>query len=272
MSDAGRSRTPRAAGNALSYHSPAYWEHRFTTDPREAGGFEWLSSSLSLLSLLPPDTLLANPSPRVLHIGVGTSRLSLDLLKYWKAESPADWQSRARGVVNVDFSERSIEFQKRREREFLDEVGEEGVKGGLMRYEVMDLLNWAEVKSVLSEAEGGFDVVLDKSTTDSISTGEDTPFSLISDSHHHPTLVDLAKQPQREKEAVATTQVLGVNLASVVRKGGLWLCHSYSSGRWDDVIQEGWPWTEVAKTPVPVEQSKANAPQINHWIYTLQRT
>ncbi|SJX62020.1 uncharacterized protein SRS1_10647 [Sporisorium reilianum f. sp. reilianum] len=270
------SSTPSQARSGLSYHSPAYWDTRFATDPREAHGFEWLSASTSLLSLLPPTLLLRDPPPRILHIGVGTSALSLDIVRYLRQHSPADWRERAKHVVNVDFSLNSVEFQRRAERVFLQELGESAEEGeGLMQYHVLDLLDWGQVHAVLGDKT--FDVVLDKSTTDSISTGEDTPFASIvaSPSTHHPTLLQLATQHKGKQTGVATTQVLGIHLAALVQHGGVWLCHSYSSARWDDVVPEGedvWPWEEVGRTPVAVEASDPSAPQIYHYIYTLHRT
>ncbi|CDS00865.1 uncharacterized protein SPSC_03181 [Sporisorium scitamineum] len=265
-------------GTALSYHLSTYWDSRFATDPREQHGFEWLSSTSSLLAHLPPTLLLRNPPIRILHIGVGTSRLSLDIVRFWQQHSPEDWKERARNVVNVDFSQNSVDFQRRAEREFLQEAGEEGEEV-LMEYNVLDLLDWEQVRAAL----GGelFDVVLDKSTTDSISTGEDTAFQSIvtSSDAYHPTLLQLSTQRKGKEVGVATTQLLGINLAAVVQKGGVWLCHSYSSARWEDVIlpkdaegKELWPWSEVSTTPVAVESSNPNAPQVCHYTYTLQRT
>lgn len=274
-------RRQRPAVGGLSYHDASYWQDRFSSDPREASGFEWLSSSTSLLSLLPASLLLRAPPARILHIGVGTSRLSLDLLAYYCESAPDDWRERAKQVVNVDFSEKSIEFQRQAELALLKEVGEDTGGEVLMEYYVLDLLNYQRVESVLGEKERKFDVVLDKSTTDSISTGEDTPFELIQEGRHHESLVRLAQSSGIAAKGLATTQILGVSLASVVGRDGIWLCHSYSSGRWDDVLlqsesedrtgTEAWPWRETSKTAVPVESSHSNAPQINHWIYTLQR-
>lgn len=273
---------PRARGSGstgLSYHTSAYWNARFTTDPREQGGFEWLSPSTSLLSLLTSDpTLLTRTPPiRILHIGVGTSRLSLDLVRYWRQTILGDWKERARRIVNVDFAERSIDFQRRAEQAFLEEIDEE--EEGLMKYAVLDLLSWREVQAVMSKGEP-FDVVLDKSTTDSISTGDDVSFaSLVESTETHPALENLSQRCRSSREGgVATTQVLGIHLGALVKPGAIWLCHSYNADRWDDVLtssdastEAAWPWREVRKTPVPVEASDPNAPQIHHYIYTMQR-
>ncbi|SPO22119.1 uncharacterized protein UTRI_02124_B [Ustilago trichophora] len=276
----GTSRPHKAPSAGLSYDDLAYSETRFTTDPREVCGFEWLSSSTSLVSLLPSSVLLRSPPIRVLHIGVGTSKLSLDLLRYWRQHSPADWKERAKQVVNVDFSPKSVAFQRNTERDFLQEIGEDGEEK-LMQYHVLNLLDWSEVRTMLKAKgdEGGFDVVLDKSTTDSISTGEDVPFSSLAASKaakYHPDLVELGRTSfEKQDQGVATTQILGVHLGAVVQKGGIWLCHSYSSHRWEDVMDQdarsAWPWKEMNKTPVPVESSDPNAPVLNHYIYTLHR-
>lgn len=259
----------------LSYHSADYWDERFSSDPREAGGFEWLSPSAPLLSHLPPSLLLRPSPPRILHIGVGTSSLSLDLLRFYRAHSPHDWTERARQIVNVDFSAKSIDFQREAERTFLKELGDDGE--GLMQNHTLNLLNWQEVQSTLGEAEG-FDVVLDKSTTDSISTGEDIEWDEIlkrrEDFDFHPALVELARDHKGREGGVATTQILSAHLGALVKRGGIWLCHSYSQGRFDDVIdsEEGWGWRVVGKTAVPIEATEVNAPSISHYIYTLHRT
>ncbi|TKY87325.1 hypothetical protein EX895_004002 [Sporisorium graminicola] len=265
----------KRSGIGLSYHLSTYWDTRFASDPRETNGFEWLSSSSSLLALVPRSLLLRSPPIRILHIGVGTSRLSLDIVRYWRQHSPEDWKERARNIVNVDFSQNSIDFQRRAERQFLQEVGEVATGEGLMQYHVLNLLDWEQVRCVL----GGppFDVVLDKSTTDSISTGDDTSFASITQAPaeaYHPTLLQLSKQYKANETGVATTQVLGIHLAALVQRGGVWLCHSYSSARWEDVIAEAevWPWKQVERTPVTVDSSDLNAPQICHYVYTLHRT
>lgn len=272
------SRTTRPGAGGLPYHEASYWQNRFTTDPREASGFEWLSSSTSLISLLPQSLLLRSSPTRILHIGVGTSRLSLELIRYYRQNASENWKERAKQVVNVDFSEKSIGFQRHAEAVWLKQVGEDAGEETLMVYHVLDLLDYAEVDRELGGKGRKFDVVLDKSTSDSISTGEDIPLESIHKGKHHSSLMELTQG--RKERRVATTQILGVNLASIVEKGGVWLCHSYSSDRWEDVIpgsnhvteEEVWPWTETSKIPVPVKSSDPNAPQINHWIYTLHRT
>ncbi|GAC92663.1 hypothetical protein PHSY_000217 [Pseudozyma hubeiensis SY62] len=273
-------RTRPSKSSGLSYHSASYWNHRFITDPRESSGFEWLSSSTSLLSLLttsPAPLLLRDPPIHILHIGVGTSSLSLDILKYWRQQFPADWMYRAKNIVNVDFSPNSVDFQRRAECQWLGEIGEDG-DVELMEYRIVDLLDWHQVESVLGQGEP-FDLVLDKSTTDSISTGEDTAFTCIKGDTHHPSLLQLARSKIGVVGGVATTQVLGIHLSSIVKPDGLWYCHSYSSDRWDDVISPSeaaaadiWPWKQTDKTSVAVESSDPNAPLINHYIYTMQRS
>ena len=291
---------PRRTNDGVSYHDASYWETRFTSDSREVDGFEWLSSSSPLLSLLPPSLLLSSPPAQILHIGVGTSRLSLDLLRYWREHSPGDWKQRARAVVNVDFSPTSIAFQRTAERAFLSDLGElpndDEEDGTLMQYDVVDLLNWSDVHRKLGAHR--FTVVLDKSTTDSISTGSDVPLThppattsgSTEEDKVHPALTQLAEMYRGKAAGVATTQVLGIHLGAVTTHDAIWLCHSYSSDRWQDILpspttttaehQNGtddeesgvWPWTQTSKTPVPVASPDPNAPQINHYVYTLRRT
>lgn len=255
-------RSAKGAGGALSYHTSSYWNSRFATDPREASGFEWLSSSSSLLSCI-PSCILTSPSPRILHIGVGTSSLSLDIARYFHAQD-GDC-SRAAGVMNVDFAPRSIEFQRSAERQWLQSIAHSVDE--VMPYKVLDLLDWSQV----CEMQGGFDVVLDKSTADSISTGQDLHLDDLP-TIAHPALRKIAQHTK----AIPTIQVLGIHLAALVKKGGVWLCHSYSSDRWADVVvppdaQQVWPWRLGEVVDIPVESDIPNAPQIQHHIYTLHR-
>lgn len=69
----------------------------------------------------------------------------------------------------------------------------------LMENHVLDLLDHREVDRVLGSGGRRFDVVLDKSTTDSISTGEDTPFDQITEARHHGSLVKLARARDGKK-------------------------------------------------------------------------
>ncbi|KAF2145788.1 uncharacterized protein K452DRAFT_284172 [Aplosporella prunicola CBS 121167] len=175
------------------FATPTYWDARFRANPTS---FDWLLPASSLDGPL-IDALNASPapSPRVLHVGCGTSVLSLHLRAH--VQDP-------RQVHNVDFSRVSVELGARWEREVFEGEGlererEEGAEaeteatGGKtpprMRWSTLDLLSLPAVLALLSQAQaqaqnpsasaaGAYDLIVDKSTCDAIACGEDIPVAL----------------------------------------------------------------------------------------------
>ncbi|SPO35217.1 uncharacterized protein PSFLO_00688 [Pseudozyma flocculosa] len=197
-----RSRCRMVGGPDYSLQS--YWQTRFTAnDAREnhGRGFEWLangdclvvpaarhlsqqragtrtsaqvSSQLEDTAAVPSASAPITRPQRVLHIGIGSSTLSAQLHDLLSS-SPAP--SMPFEIVNVDFAPSAVGLAQR------SDAGRTG-----MFYRTVDLLSWSDVRSLLflgsSRSNGereeaqGFDVILDKSTTDSISTGPDLCFVL----------------------------------------------------------------------------------------------
>ncbi|PWN50561.1 hypothetical protein IE53DRAFT_343890 [Violaceomyces palustris] len=275
--------------SAPSYSDESYWQDRFLS---KSTPFEWLHDGKA--SLVRPlldhlDSIhharhhLASstssspspPSPRVLHIGVGSSKLSLDLLSHYRARG---WDPK--GIVNWDFAQSAIQAAIEIEKEFSQYQP-------LMSYHRVDLLSWPSVSQALGldlERDLGsiqgspllFDAILDKSTTDSISTGVDLHFTLTDaiPTSGRPSFDDhlsLEKRAQRSpalktllsslsalqgSEAdprgliLSPVHILSLHLADLTRKGSRWFVLSYSASRFRDVLhfpergteETRWPW------------------------------
>ncbi|KAI0094268.1 hypothetical protein BDY19DRAFT_912032, partial [Irpex rosettiformis] len=156
--------------------------------------------------------------------------------------------------------------------------------------------------SLLEQADGGrarrlFGIVVDKSTSDAISCGEDISFgkeTLTTDTHHlsiHPMLLKLVSQIDDGTSLVLEPlEILAVHLASLVEPGGLWIALSYSSHRFpfltvkengEDKTRRDGPklldasrFWEVEKVEQVDALSGGNvyAPTVQHHLYMLRRT
>ena len=229
--------TFRSMSRGPEYSSVEYWERRFVTDSRETGetGFEWLNSGACF-----PAGAVSSSARRVLHIGVGTSRLSHELL------------SRLPGVaiVNVDFASSAIAAAR---------LAEQAVFGRVrMEYHALDLLNHTDVAR-LAAASATFDTILDKSTTDAIATGPD----VLHDEPQSPVLV-LSRNLARIAAPHARWYCLS---------------YSADRWR-DVAHDPRWPWTLVDSFPVEITRSTpdqssssthAHAPKVYHYAYILER-
>lgn len=250
------------SSRGLAYHDVGYWETRFGSDPREsaaAGGFEWLSTGSELLTRTEALILASNRQLNILHIGVGTSSLSLQIAFFQREMYAQHWEARCARIVNVDFSATSTAFQQQAERQAFESSEPDPF---LMQYRTLDLLDRASLCSQLGPlvaANGKFDLILDKSTTDSISTAPD---------------VDLGTAGSLGKILGPTTQLLALNLASIASEDCIWLCHSYSSNRWQDLTLSPhldlFPWEQISKVPVELAQDQVNAPTLYHYVYEMR--
>lgn len=152
-----------------------------------------------------PKPKLVKPKPqRVLHIGCGSSGLSFHLGRVLVAD-PAQ-------VTNVDYSRVAIDKCRRREEEMLqrrqdkregregkenreEKEGKEGresngkangnvggKRGGgsarRMKWREADLLSVDDMAALARESDGGFDVIVDKSTTDCMACTDDAEVEL----------------------------------------------------------------------------------------------
>lgn len=265
--------------------------------------------------------------PSILHIGVGSSVLSLSLLDHYirRGWDPAR-------IVNLDFANSAVEAAKELERGYwrkfrqeqgkgnsrcplqYQEIGEpqESEKGYTdtgktceadepqMSYVQADLLSWSSIQTALdqlrdSEGESfcreGFDAILDKSTTDAISTGEDIVLSsadLPTSSEISPALAEFLMhlrrgKDERDKVALSPVHVLSLNLSSLAKKCR-WYVLSYSDDRFRDILhlpdcesKSSWPWKVLSTKGIEAgggaektgDGRVVHTPLVYHWAYEL---
>ncbi len=178
-----------------------------------------------------------------------------------------------------------------------------------MRWEKVDLLSWEDCKGLVASSSSGegeelFEVVVDKSTSDAISCGQDVSFNseALTGDHEtsltHPLIVQSLSQAESEVALVLEPfKVLALHLASLVKPGGMWIALSYSERRFPflsasnnhknrpaDEGDEGdggeptaldvsrfWELERVEKVDAP-SGGNAHAPVIQHHLYILRRT
>ncbi|ETI22363.1 hypothetical protein G647_06437 [Cladophialophora carrionii CBS 160.54] len=286
---------------SLSFDLEAYWEHRFTASQTP---FEWLTSIDVTASILQREIGNAlndgngrfdESGPSILHIGCGTSGLSLRLRDY--VRRPVD-------VHNVDFSQQAVELGQQREKECFGNgalsgagIGDE-VRGNQsdtntswMRWSNVDLLSLHGVLSLTDEGTIRYDFIIDKSTSDAIACGDDVDFL--------PTSIDHGGVQRVTK--MHPVEVLAMHLAAVTVMGGRWIVISYSAERFwflednpkrhTDLLSQGNTgqqsggkvepgnyWRLDRKEPIAASEAgntpydNVHRPQIHHWLYVLVRT
>ncbi|KAJ5238988.1 hypothetical protein N7468_003607 [Penicillium chermesinum] len=133
---------------APDYDSADFWDARFAAG-RDVG--EWLNSGDMLIG-----TIMAELSK------AGVSKLGTKL-----RDAFAERGRRGSGIINVDFSREAVRQGKVAEQQ------EEPARA--MHWHCADLLQWDSVAELSAFAP--FQVVLDKSTSDAIATGNDRHFN-----------------------------------------------------------------------------------------------
>ncbi|OJD37703.1 endothelin-converting enzyme 2-like protein [Diplodia corticola] len=267
---------------------PDYWDQRFTKNP---SAFDWLLPANCLdgviVEALDHASSPSNPRPRLLHIGCGTSALSLHLRSH--VDDP-------RQVHNTDFSRVAVELGAQWERDVfepdaptareetgapkqddaatpppdpVDETtaGAEGGREGAaenpadhhpprMQWSTLDLLSLPSIAALAHR----YDIVVDKSTCDAISCGDDVPVPLpyhiqprsapppsasspdpSSSSSPSPspsssnssttTATSSPSSPPSSMVTIHPLHILALHLALIVPPGGRWLALSYSPHR-----------------------------------------
>lgn len=296
-----------------------YWDERFTKNP---AAFDWLLPA-NCLDRPIIDALRAspNPRPRLLHIGCGTSILSLHLRTH--VDDP-------RQVHNTDFSRVAIDLGARWERDVfesdqaLPQDPEESSDGETppteqpqpransqtarpprMRWSTLDLLSLPSIRRLAEderEEDGSapYDIIVDKSTCDAISCGDDQliplPYPLRTTSPTYPSPTPPPTMP------LHPLHLLALHLAALVPPAGRWIALSYSAhrfpffepfpekveeGRLDgEAVEKGWLvhpgrlWRLVGKEMVEVEEESGgeekgqvvHRPKTAHWVYAMVRT
>ena len=253
----------------------------------------------------------------VLHIGCGTSDSSV-LRRL--VDSPSQ-------IHNVDFSAAAVEAERTREQEALQTQPEQqpwidtasDKRDSLqpfppqpMRWSCLDLLSLDATISLMEQQyERGhlFDLVLDKSTSDSISCGANVhlqlPYPLSINGWTRGVLASGVAQIA----AIHPLHALAVHLAALTTpRTGKWIAISYSEDRFpffppyprsashgfleESTIQAGFAhpnqlWRLEAKEKVEPDVEKeetlaqrrdrlkkgiVHRPQVSHWLYVLVRT
>ncbi|KAI0778329.1 hypothetical protein BD413DRAFT_508416 [Trametes elegans] len=263
------------------YELQSYWKERFDGEHH----FEWLGDGKDTIlphvrsylrtSLSPAHPTPGSP-PRLLHIGAGTSSLSERLRELYLDVYGADTDERA--IVHTDFAENLVAREREAEEARRAKGGPE--KG--MRWFCLDVLRWTEVKALLDLA-GPFEVVVDKSTSDAISCGEDVSYE-GKDAAKHPAIDKYLTTHGGEKTTFAAVELLAIHLASVVRAGGLWVALTFSSNRFSflSAIGKGdasspramdyWNLERVIAVEAPSgTKSNVHAPVVQHYVCLIRR-
>lgn len=294
------------------FAAKSYWDQRFTQEKRP---FDWLLPASALRDVA-VDTSEKETLRKceILHIGCGTSDSSVlrDLV-----DSPEQ-------ILNLDYSQPAVDAASEREQELLaqrqssyplEEGGEIEVVQSTsavqrMRWSCMDLLSLDSTLALLDQQrnESGklFDLIIDKSTSDSISCGRDValdlPYPLSINGWSRRILMSNPAQ-------VHPLHVLALHLAALTTPvSGRWIVISYSEDRFpflppfphsastglldDDVIKKGFThphqlWRLERKEKIDLdakheetlaERKKrlsiglVHRPKVSHWLYVLRRT
>jgi hypothetical protein len=302
---------PPPAASAMSSKPPAYgtqdyWESRFKTN---TASYDWLEHA-SLLDSEIAEALATSDddAPKILHIGCGTSMLSIHLRAF---------VSDPRQITNIDFSAEAIELGRKLEKDTFnfawgddeDHVETdypEGETKSQLKREV-PMMKWTqtsllELESVVATCElGRYDVIVDKSCCDAIACASwvniplpfflymDSPASNVSDSPTAGLLME-------DDYSIYPLNLLAIHLALVARPGGRWIALSYSRDRWPfctdesmpestaahqalpkELVDHGFPdpdrlWSLIKKEPVLSETIDAGEIHSGHWIYVFERT
>lgn len=296
------------------FASQEYWDSRFRKDPTP---FDWLLPARILLDISKEVIEKTNLSrPEILHIGCGTS--DAHLLRTLPGIQ------HAKQILNVDYSQPAIRAGSKREQELLaDELIssllEPGAKHDSVQSELppamgwscMDLLSLHSALSLLhlrvNEAKL-FDIVLDKSTSDSIACGPSVDTTLPYPLSINGWTRRISGSGTAQLASVHPLHVLAVHIAALTTpRTGRWIVVSYSEDRFpfvppfpatvgnglleDDIIKAGFPhpnqlWRLECKEKIdPVERDESLAerknrlasgyvhrPTVSHWLYILRRT
>jgi hypothetical protein len=212
-----------------SFGQRQYWNDRYA---KTSKAYDWLNHADVLDGQL--DQALkacSNPSPKILHIGCGNSELSFNLR--FKVRDPSQ-------IHNIDYSPVVIDWGKATEQDMFGvNAGENNsVTASTAKDFAMPMMEWDEVdlltlQSIIAKcALGGYSIVLDKSTCDSLACTSTTelpmPYFLYTEGVDSTSFLDITKS---YKGTVNAVQVLATHLALLSRPRAKWIAYSYSSTR-----------------------------------------
>lgn len=294
-----------------SFASQEYWDARFSKD---SSPFDWLVPTEVLCDVASASLKSAGVKDlEILNIGCGTSESSkLCAL----VQHPSQ-------IHNVDFSEVAVDAGIHREQKVLehDQVWQtsDSTSSGAklqelsrMRWSCLDLMKLRSTFTILEGQDGAgrlVDLVLDKSTSDSISTGPDVRLQLPYTLSINGWTRGILQSGILHQASIHPLHVLAVHLAALTTpRTGRWIVISYSEYRFpflrpyppnaenglltDEVIKAGFPhpnqlWRLEKKEQIDLgpdenetlaERKKRLAagpilkPAVKHWLYILART
>lgn len=268
-----------------NYHLESFWESRFQHESH----FEWLGDGTNTILPHIHTYLRTQPShhgpPRLLHIGAGTSSLSHHIRHAYKKEYGD--QSGELYIINTDFSETAIRRGGEADTE------EKWVKVDALKWDEIHALvqnkeTYDRIEDSVDQSDARFAIVVDKSTSDAISCGEDVCFT--SDEGRstllHPAIEDHLKRSHEGATKLSPVHVLALHLAGVVRPGGIWIALSYSAERFpflqgaaaggSDPLRIRQLWNleclQVVDAPNGQHNPLVFAPAVQHYVYLIRRT
>jgi EEF1A lysine methyltransferase 4 len=236
-------------GKPPPFAALSYWEDRFKNnqDP-----YDWLQPA-TILDTAITEALSATEqvSPRILHIGCGTSQLSFHLRGH--VQDP-------RQIQNTDFSSEAVEWGRRKEKEMFgfevdhdDDAEAQGLAdnfeprpgGSKSAFESqleMPMTLWTQtslldLQSVVATCSlGAYQVVVDKSLCDAVACSSDAkidlPYFLYMDTAEGKGKASNSTDCiNLEKASVHPLHLLGTHLALLTPPGARWIALSYSEQR-----------------------------------------
>ncbi|KAH8689104.1 hypothetical protein BGW36DRAFT_365635 [Talaromyces proteolyticus] len=272
----GKSNPGKRIKGAPDYDDAGFWDAKFVTG-QDIG--EWLNTGEVLLDatishIEQKDPLLFAQSrnsaetrsrSRILHLGPGISTLGARLCTAFVQRG---W--RADGIVNVDFSAEAVRLGRQVEEE-------KGDPAHVMGWVQADLCSWEQVLSTLSSL-APVDVIVDKSTSDAIATSVPRTFDFLADENSMSPIIKGIINRNKNKAPITLlpVELLGLHLASLTRKGAVWLVLSYSATRFDNFAYLHDHWNIASRMPLkaPAGQTVSAAamvPEVFHWFYVLER-
>ncbi|KAK3703934.1 hypothetical protein LTR37_014152 [Vermiconidia calcicola] len=280
------------------FSSHGYWEARFSKDGTP---FDWLLPVRRLCDIAwdwTDEAHLRNAD--ILHIGCGSSESSA-LRKL--VEEPSQ-------VHNVDYSRAAIDAAMSREDELLEEEQQEVLAPDFLEM-AKNKHNNATLTLLDQQVEAGrlFDLVLDKSTSDSVASGSGVPLQLPYPLSINGWTRGISVSGVSQSAEIHPLHVLAVHIAALTTpKEGRWIAVSYSDARFpffppmphsaeqgflpDSVLKAGFPhpsqlwkleakqkidtrenWDEtLAERKKRLQSGQMRRPQLSHWLYVLKRT
>jgi hypothetical protein len=259
------------------YDSVEYWEDKYKSSDRP---FEWLLPPHVLESEFQSSLKRYPPNPLILHIGPGNSQLSFYLRK--STENPEL-------IHNLDFSQTALDWGSETEAaQFPSQQKRmKWMKGSLT--DIRSLLNVCEHEQ--------YSIIVDKSTTDSISCGYEVDIDISFPLTSSPTTPAHSNNPKTSY--VLPLQVLAINLAYICKPGATWIVVSYSKKRFDvlctdltdndkefvdpALYEQGFPdvkklWRIENSTIIETAEkhrkngSVVHRPKAEHYMFILRRT